>query len=972
VARTIPIGALLLVWSSFLLAQERPLVEEVIVTAQRVEESAQKVPIALSAFTETMIDDRQIIGLGDLQINIPNVTFAPQTAASGGDLRIRGIGVQDLGYGSELPTSTHLNEIPFPQSFTSIELYDLERVELMRGPQGTLFGRNATSGALNLVTRRPSFDSFGGYLDLEYGDYDHKRITGAINMPLTEAFAVRIAGTALKRDGYIENKAGGQIPGVDDDTDGRDYHSARATAQWQINDRADLWVMYDRHDADSSRVTSVIFDCKQSSLPASGCELDQSGREPIHPGATPLGVLLALEGAIPLGARNTDTGLQFDFPIPRLGRREIHQDGNDEWELKEEIWAFGINWVFDQWELDVTGGHQQTSWRRQEADSALNFHQVGFKLASTTQNPSGLWPMSEAAQGPDFLRGGQCDVDSYRYGVLGGCTEDTDPTRAVSRIVVGDEIDYVSLEAKVRSRFDGPINFLLGTAYSDQTIEGYVAFNGTLFDMLTTGAVSGPRLYPGIGGREKDDHTESYAVFGELYWQATDSLKVTLGLRYNDDEKRPNHALIGLSSIDANGVLEGFLGPDPLGPDPRFVRNPLVPYIFSFLTGGAVEVPPNAVALAEYYDAADAIAAAGSLPELIDALQIVPPVEQLGELRALAGRPSKLSYKEWSGRFVVDWLVRPSTLLYAKYNRGYKPGGFGLDERPDFKSEIIDSVEIGAKTRLLDDTLSLNAAIFRYWYHDLQVAPGAFQLTGQNVDVDGLGFEIDGVWHPTPNLAINFAYGWLNTELQDYEEIDLSDLRQNNPDYISLFPFDNPFQGAYVAPIADVLPLVDRAILEGGAIGEAGAPGTVDPNGIPTYFSRAYLENNGVATLPGFVVDAKGNQLPHSPEHSVNIGLAYSWFLSPGTITARWDYYWQDTNYGSIFNSFVDKIDSWAQHNASLIFESGGGRWDTRLWIRNITNEYNVMSHQNRRDRALGEPRIYGISVRYNLGSSEV
>ena len=189
---------------------------------------------------------------------------------------------------------------------------------------------------------------------------------------------------------------------------------------------------------------------------------------------------------------------------------------------------------------------------------------------------------------------------------------------------------------------------------------------------------------------------------------------------------------------------------------------------------------------------------------------------------------------------------------------------------------------------------------------------------------------LDLTWRPErlPNLTLNLAYGWAHVELaEDYAEIDIADLTQSNPDYIAL----NSFGSGYIAPVADVLPLVDQAIAEGAAIGEAGAPGTIYPNGIPSYFDRGFLERNGVNTLNGFLAQLKGNQTRHAPEHNINLGVAYSWFLTPGTITARWDYHWQDVSYGAVFNNPYVRIDSWDQHNASLIFESAGGKWDARL-----------------------------------------
>jgi outer membrane receptor protein involved in Fe transport len=203
-------------------------------------------------------------------------------------------------------------------------------------------------------------------------------------------------------------------------------------------------------------------------------------------------------------------------------------------------------------------------------------------------------------------------------------------------------------------------------------------------------------------------------------------------------------------------------------------------------------------------------------------------------------------------------------------------------------------------------------------------------------------------------------------ELDDYQEIDERDPTQGNPAFIALNSFGAEL---YVAPIAEVLPLVDQAIAAGAAISDAQAPGTTYSNGIPAYFNRAYLDDQcNACTLDGIIADLKGNQPRHAPEHSVSAGAAYSWFLTPGTLTARWDYYWQDVSYGSIFNSPYDKIPSWSQHNASLTFESADNRWATRLWVRNIGNEDNVVARLNRQQIVYGEPRIYGISLRWNFG----
>ena len=121
-----------------------------------------------------------------------------------------------------------------------------------------------------------------------------------------------------------------------------------------------------------------------------------------------------------------------------------------------------------------------------------------------------------------------------------------------------------------------------------------------------------------------------------------------------------------------------------------------------------------------------------------------------------------------------------------------------------------------------------------------------------------------------------------------------------------------------------------------------------------------------------------GNSLPNAPEHTVHVGLAYTWSIGAiaGSLTARYDYYWQADSYAREFNTVGDEIDSWDQHNASLIYESDDGRWSGRAWIRNIGDDDNITGHYVTSDTSgyyrnyqITEPRIFGASVRFNFGA---
>ena len=161
--------------------------------------------------------------------------------------------------------------------------------------------------------------------------------------------------------------------------------------------------------------------------------------------------------------------------------------------------------------------------------------------------------------------------------------------------------------------------------------------------------------------------------------------------------------------------------------------------------------------------------------------------------------------------------------------------------------------------------------------------------------------------------------------------------------------------------------------------------GVLYPDGTPVFISRAALDAVGalflgdawVGTTEGVPFDLDGNSLPNAPEHTIHLGLAYTFEVPAiaGSLTARWDYYWQDDSYGREFNTIGDKIDSWDQHNISLIYESNDGRWDVRAWMRNLSDDDNVTGHYLTSDTSgyfrnyfVTEPRVYGTSVRFNFG----
>ncbi|HEX5775626.1 MAG TPA: TonB-dependent receptor plug domain-containing protein, partial [Caulobacteraceae bacterium] len=225
-------------------------VEALIVTAQKREEDIQDVPIAMSAFTQEALTTAQIAGGPDLMTQIPNFTFTKTNFASY-SIQIRGIGTQAISATVDPAVAVAFNNTPFIRNrFFEQEFYDLNRVEVLRGPQGTLYGRNATAGVVNLLTARPRH-VFEARLSADVANYNSTRLEGMINLPLVEdAVALRLAGAWTKRDGYVTNGITGEP------TDDRDLWSARATLAFEPSDAIRAYLTYEHFEEDDGRLRS--------------------------------------------------------------------------------------------------------------------------------------------------------------------------------------------------------------------------------------------------------------------------------------------------------------------------------------------------------------------------------------------------------------------------------------------------------------------------------------------------------------------------------------------------------------------------------------------------------------------------------------------------------------------------------------------------------------------------------------------
>jgi len=231
------------------------VLEEVIVTAQKRSESLQDVPVAVNAFTADTIQEAGINNTADLAIMTPSLHTLNVQSPFTTKLQIRGIGTSQSDPALEPSVGVFVDGVFLGRSGLGMsDLTDIERIEVLQGPQGTLYGKNTNAGAISVITKRPSIEGFEGYAEASVGDYDMGNLTLAVTGPLSETLAFRLSGNIHQRDGYMENN------GADDGNDADDWN-VQGKLLWEPNDRISLMLGGSHVERDN---TCCVPDATQS------------------------------------------------------------------------------------------------------------------------------------------------------------------------------------------------------------------------------------------------------------------------------------------------------------------------------------------------------------------------------------------------------------------------------------------------------------------------------------------------------------------------------------------------------------------------------------------------------------------------------------------------------------------------------------------------------------------------------------
>jgi len=1019
-------------------------VETIVVTSSKIKGDIQTVPIAITALSQEQLTSRQIAGGPDLVKEVPNLTFS-KTNFSGYTIQIRGIGTQAISVATDPAVAVALNDIPFIRNhFFEQEFFDVNQVEVLRGPQGTLYGRNATAGVVNVITAKPT-DQFEAMLSADFGNYTNRRYEGMVNIPIVDdRLDLRVAGEWTKRDGYSINENTGK------NIDGRDLWSSRVTLAWKPSANVQAYLVWEHFQESDDRMRTAKQLCKTDptktevgNVPVP--EVDLAAYAPadyLSQGCAPAGLYspesfevpngitlpyfepLAITG-IPVMTLNGGYG-EFDPYASTTQSRNlrvietlidpIYKAKSDTLELNVDYSITPALTVTSQ-----TGYNNDFLWSTEDynrfntAPGAFEYT-VPSSNNYSTNNKNGVLKIdpgvgvcagiggagSECTSSADF--GQPCTPP----GIVGECHQAgifCDPQLGCSDRLVAQDLNderswQLSQEFRLASNFKGPFNFSVGGNYLHyETDENYYVFANTL-SMATF-----------IWGRGRNQANPEQWVPG-----VSDNVDCLPAGYANTNLKTPN-------KLDAEGGAPCmYVDPNPL----TSLNNEGHNY---FLSQNPYGLNSYALFGEAYYNIAQDLKLTGGLRWTDDKKHFIDiPSELLafGYGYPISGVVNQ-EWKKYTGRFAADWTPKldftDQTLVYASYAHGYKAGGANppgavflvysssippADHPLAFKPEFIDAYELGTKNTLLDGGLTLDGDIFFYNYTGYQISRIVDRTAiNDNFNATVRGAELEATYEPLPGLKLNFAGGYEATRVDNGQSsIDLMDRADvaNHPDWMVVKPFVTDASNC-ILPVSVVEWILKAMPGHGESVPAGGLEGAcpnayqndLDPlTGLPyvpypTYKIGLTGENSVPAGYPGFnpadpvimketnngegfAKDLSGHELPNAPHFTTSLSADYTIPVSEDwAATLHSDFYWQSQSWARIFNDRpYDKIRGYSTTNVALILTSAAG-WQVMGYVKNVFNVTAITGDFLNSDDSglttnvfLTDPRLYGVRVTKN------
>jgi len=655
--------------------------EETIVTAQLRQESIQDVSVSVSVLDASKIAEAGLTKIEDLQAYVPNLTMSE--TGIGTNIYMRGIG-SGINQGFEQSVGMYIDGVSYSRAqLTRMPFLDLERAEVLRGPQNILYGKNSVAGAISLVTASPG-DEFEAEFGLTYEpEYNDRIVDLILSTPINDDFGVRLAHRTRKHDGFIENLDTG------DDEPQRDESTTRLTFAWQASDRASL-------DLKLARST-----------------FDVTGRQ---------------------------VEIVTDLPSPAIG---------------------GLNW--SQFVLSrnpSTNPAFAASPASDTSASVLNT-ELDFKRSSNgdfSDNTTDSITLNFKYEFEHFDFESISASLQYEYEELCDC----DFTSADIFFVESKE-DYTQLSQEFRftSTGDGKLSWIGGLYLShseldfeDQFFTTETSVVGNILDSVLPG-LFGAFYPPGTGQqvvnfavpREFGQDTDLYSAFVQLSYEFTDQFRAIVGARLSTEEKDGFRRLdyVDRATGEALPYDDVFFPAANMGIDYLIGR---VLQVARHDVSGTRETNNFAPAVTVEYDlSGDAMVYAsfnrGFKSGGYDARSNVSP----------------------NGYSVETPLADADNPQAALLNFSLSPGSFEYDQ------EESQTIELGIKSSLFDNSVELNVAAFRTEFEQLQVSiyDGVLGFNvGNAAEAVSQGIELDGRWAITDDLTMAASIAWLDFEFKNF------------------------------------------------------------------------------------------------------------------------------------------------------------------------------------------------------------
>jgi len=932
-------------------------VETVTVTSSKLGGGdVQSIPISITALSQEQLTASQTTGGPDLIRQVPNMTFT-KTNFSGYSIQIRGIGTQAISVTTDPAVAVAFNDMPFIRNhFFEQEFFDVAQVQVVRGPQGTLYGRNATAGVVNLSSAKPT-DQFEAMASADFGNYGGRRLEAMLNLPLVDdRLDLRIAGEWTKRNGYSTNEL------TNESIDGRNLWSGRVTLGFKPTENLQMNLAWERFQEDDDRLRSGKQLCKPAGPSVGGVPY------PYPADGASAGGAYGYAQYLDQGCAEASLYANESFGVP---------DGR----MLPYLVAINNLGVYWNGKNPYQNGTQSTNLRviESEIDPVYKAKSDIVQLNSDYKLSPALTFISQTGYNQDFLYASQ-DYNRFtsapnlfvpnRTGFGGYQITDANGVFCDPQLGCSDRLRMMDLvlsrswqlnqEFRVASSFSGPFNFSAGVNYMHYEVdENYYVFINSMSLFAAAQSVA-----PG-GGAQR-----CLAQLGGDF-QTVDP-NSPRGYFYNCAYMDPNP----ISNLDNKGH-NYYLNQNP------YVLN-------SYAAFGEA-----------YLDVTKDIKLTGGVRLTADRkhFTMFPSELAIGGWGYASDGAMNQSWDEVTGRFAANWSPKLSftdqTLVYASFAHGYKAGGanppgalmptqavYQTIHPLTFAPEFINAFELGSKNTLLDGALTLNAGAFYYDYKGYQISEIVDRTAiNRNYNAKVKGAEVEAMWEPLPGLRFNFAGGWEHTELaKGSRAVDLMDRTAGDPAWTLVKPF--PTQASNC-----ILPTyVIQAMLAKNIQLSAGDTST-------NACSRAYVQ--GIDPLPanqrpvGYVVfdpttapnggagidkNLSGNELPNAPRFTVSGGAQYSMPLSTDWAgTVRADYYWQDYSWARVINANpYDRLRGYTNVNLSLIITNQAG-WQFMGYMKNVFDTTSITgAFLNSDDTALTtnvfmtDPRLFGLRVTKN------